>query len=99
MIEAGDGLLVVGQALLDVQAGAEALGLVAAIQQHDADVVVLVNQPLGQVGQVLNQAVGQGVVSLGTVQGNLQDVGLDHLEQQVLIGRQGSGSRINRFHG
>ena len=29
---------------------------------YNADVVVLVNQPLGQVGQVLNQAVGQSVV-------------------------------------
>lgn len=98
VIETGDGLLIVGQTLLDVQAGAEALGLVAAVQQDDADVVVLVNQPLGQVGQVLNQAVGQSVVSLGSVQGDLQDVGLDHLEQQVLIRGQLSGCRINRLH-
>lgn len=77
VIEAGNGLLVVGQALLDIQAGAEALALVAAIQQDNADVVVLVNQPLGELGQLTHQVVGQGVVSLGSVQGDLQDVGLD----------------------
>ena len=75
VIEAGDGLLVVGQTLLDVQASAEALALVAAIQQDNADVVVLIDQPLSQLGQVRNQAVGQSVVSLGSVQGDLQVLG------------------------
>jgi hypothetical protein len=42
--------------------------------------------------------VGQSVVSLGTVQGDLQDVGLDQLKQKVLIRRQLSGCRINRLH-
>ena len=70
----------------------------AAIQQDNADVVVLVNQPLGELGQLTHQVVGQGVVSLGSVQGDLQDVGLDHLEQQVLISGQRSGCGINRFH-
>ena len=98
MIEAGDGLLVVGQTLLDVQASAEALALIAAIQQDNADVVVLIDQPLSQLGQVRNQAVGQSVVRLGSVQGDLQDVGLDHLEQQVLVRGQLSSSRIHGFH-
>ena len=98
VIETGDGLLVLVQALLNVQASAEALALVAAVQQDDTDVVVLVNQPLSQVGQVADQTVGQSVVSLGTVQGDLQDLGLDHLEQQVLISRQCSGCGIHGFH-
>ena len=98
MIETGDSLLILVQTLLDVQTSAEALGLVAAIQQDDADVVVLVDQPLGQVDQVADQAVGQGVVSLGTVQGDLQNVGLDQLEQKILIRGQLSGCRIYRLH-